>query len=282
MNNTLERIKQGLHSLSPSEKKVAAFILNDPACILTMPIAELSAKSHASEATIIRMCRALQFKGYHDLKLGISASLSSHQAEGKTYYADMPADQGMDQIVDYVSYTAMQSIKSTISLVDRQQMEAVVELLLSARRIAVLGVGASGIVALDFEQKCKRIDTWCEALTDSHTQLMTAVHLTEKDVMLAISYSGETKEIVEAVQVAKQRGVSVISLTRYGSNKVRSLADIALYASPTEHSIRSGATVSRISQLTVIDILFMGMVSKNPDSSVERLNRTREVIRNRK
>ncbi|MDW0108876.1 MurR/RpiR family transcriptional regulator [Sporosarcina aquimarina] len=282
MNNTLERIKQGLHSLSPSEKKVAAYILHDPECILTMPIAELSKKSTTSEATIIRMCRTLQFKGYHELKLGMAAALNNQTAEGEIYYADIPADQGLNQIVDYVSYSTMQSIKSTISLVDIKDMEAAVQTILSSKRIAVAGVGASAIVAMDFEQKCKRINKWCEAVTDSHTQLMTAVHLTEEDVMLAISYSGETKEIVEAVQIAKENRVPIISLTRYGNNKVQSLADINLYASPTEHSIRSAATVSRISQLSVIDILFTGMISIDMAKSVELLNVTREVIKHRK
>ena len=281
MNNTLERIKQGLHSLSPSEKKSATYILSDPECILTMPIAELSRKSNTSEATIIRMCRALQFKGYHELKLGIAAALSNHQTEGEIYYADIPDDQGLDQIVDYVSYSTMQSLKSTISLVNTQDMEAAIQTILSSKRIAVAGVGASAIVAMDFEQKCKRINKWCEALTDSHTQLMTAVHLTEEDVMLAISYSGETKEIVEAVQIARANNVPIISLTRYGNNSVQSLADIKLYASPTEHSIRSAATVSRISQLSVIDILFTGMISSDMAKSVELLNITREAIKNR-
>ncbi|GKV70586.1 putative HTH-type transcriptional regulator [Sporosarcina sp. NCCP-2716] len=282
MNNTLERIKQGLYSLSPSEKKVAAYILDDPERVLSMPIAELSMNANISEATIIRMCRALQFKGYHDLKLGISAALNNHLEEGKVFYAEMSANKELSHIVDYVYHNTMQSIKSTISLVDLPAMEAAIKLILSSNRIAVLGVGASAIVAMDFEQKCKRINRWCEALTDSHTQLTTAVHLTESDVILAISYSGETKEIVEAMQVAKKRNVPIISLTRYGNNKVQGLADIKLYASPTEHSIRSGATASRISQLSVVDIIFMGMISNDWDNSVESLNSTREVIKSRK
>ena len=175
----------------------------------------------------------------------------------------------------------MYSINSTLAILNPESIEKAITLLDRARRIIVIGVGASGIVACDFEQKLKRINKWCEAVTDSHFMLTAAVHLQENDVVLAVSYSGETKEIINALKIACANGAAVISLTGYSANTVQKMADINLFVSVSEQSIRSGATASRIAQLNVIDILFTGLASLNYEQSVDYLEKTRKVIQDR-
>ncbi|MBP1948049.1 DNA-binding MurR/RpiR family transcriptional regulator [Virgibacillus litoralis] len=276
----MERIRQGLSTLRPSEQKVANYIINNSKAILDMPIAQLAKNTNTSEATIIRMCRSLHIKGFRELKLSISASANQ---DGITTdrYEDIAADANLSQIIKFISHNNYRSIESTLALIDEDSMEKAIDKLDYARKIVVIGVGASAIVAFDFEQKCKRINKWCEALTDSHTQLTSAVHLNDRDVVLAISYSGETKEIIDTVKIAKKNNANIISLTGYSSNTVQNLANVNLYASPLEKSIRSGATASRIAQLNIVDILFTGLASLNFEQSVDFLDKTREVIQNR-
>lgn len=280
MFNGMERIKQGISTLRPSEQKVANYIIDNTKAILDMPIAQLAKNTKTSEATIIRMCRSLHIKGFRELKLSISASANQ---DGITTdrYEDIAADASLSQIIKFISHNNYRSIESTLSLIDENCMEKAISLLDHARKIVVIGVGASAIVAFDFEQKCKRINKWCEALTDSHTQLTSAVHLDDRDVVLAISYSGETIEIIDTVKIAKRNKANIISLTGYSSNTVQNLANVNLYASPLEKSIRSGATASRIAQLNIVDILFTGLASLNFEQSVDFLDKTREVIQNR-
>ncbi|SDQ23406.1 transcriptional regulator, RpiR family [Virgibacillus subterraneus] len=280
MFNGMERIKQGLSTLRPSEQKVANYIINNSKAILDMPIAQLAKNTKTSEATIIRMCRSLHIKGFRELKLSISASANQ---DGITTdrYEDIAADANLSQIIKFISHNNYRSIESTLALIDEDIMDKAIDKLDHARKIVVIGVGASAIVAFDFEQKCKRINKWCEALTDSHTQLTSAVHLDDRDVVLAISYSGETKEIIDTVKIAKKNNANIISLTGYSSNTVQKLANVNLYASPLEKSIRSGATASRIAQLNIVDILFTGLASLNFEQSVDFLDKTREVIQNR-
>ncbi|MCP3027903.1 MurR/RpiR family transcriptional regulator [Halobacillus sp. A5] len=280
MSNTLEQLRQCYQDLRRAEQKVAEYILENPFKVLGMPIAKLSEETATSEATIIRMCRSLSLKGYTELKLNISASLNGDK-EYKDRYEDISADANLTDIIQLVSNNNMRSIKLTHSLIDEDQMEKAVFALNGARRIAVIGVGASAIVALDFEQKCKRINKWCEAFTDGHSQLTSAVHLTENDVVLAISYSGKTKEIVDTMKVVKERKAQTISITGYGKNVVQKLADVNLYASPIEKNIRSGATASRIAQLNIIDVLFTALASINFEESVRMLDETRAVLRKR-
>lgn len=280
MINAMERIRQGIDTLSPSERRVAKYIIDNVKSILNMPISELAKNTDTSEATIIRMCRSLQFKGIRDLKLSLSASMNQ-EVIGIDRYTDIPINANMTQIIQHVSYNNFQSIKGTMALIDEVNMKKSVELLNNANTISVIGVGASALVALDFEQKCKRINKKCEALTDSHAQLTSAVHLTSKDMILAISYSGETKEIIDTVKIAKKNDVDIISLTSYGDNTVKRLSTISLSVTPIEKVIRSGATSSRIAQLNIVDILFTGLISVNLETSVEKLDKTAEVIKSR-
>ncbi|MFZ3577652.1 MurR/RpiR family transcriptional regulator [Virgibacillus sp. DJP39] len=280
MFNGMERVRQGSSTLRPSEKKVAQYIIENPKEILSMPIARLASITSVSEATIIRMCRSLQIKGFRELKLSISASINE-DIVANDRYEDISAGASLAEIIKFVSNNNCRSIKSTLPLIDENEFSNAIKLLDSARKIIVIGVGASAIVALDFEQKCRRINKWCEALTDSHTQLTSAVHLDSKDVVVAISYSGKTKEIIDTVNIAKQKQASIISLTGYGFNTVQKLSNINLYASPLENSIRSAATASRIAQLNIIDILFTGLASLNFEQSVDFLDKTRDVIQSR-
>lgn len=277
MKNGLERIRQGLSILKPSEKRVSEYILNNPKEILHMPIAQLSIKTNTSEATIIRMCRSLHFKGYSDLKLSIAATLSQkHIIEHK--YQDISADTSLTETIQQIASNNIYSIKNTLTVNEEEVIESSIKMLNQGRRIAIIGVGASGIVALDFEQKLKRINKWCEALTDSHSQLVAVTNLNEDDILFAISYSGETKEILNTVQIAKENNIPVISLTEFSNNSLQKLSTINLFVSSTEKLIRSAATASRISQLTMIDILFTGLASIHFNESVTYLDKTRKVI----
>ncbi|URM34767.1 MULTISPECIES: MurR/RpiR family transcriptional regulator [Bacillaceae] len=280
MQKGLDRIRQGIGILNPSEKKVAEFILKNPQKILDMPIATLSKKTNTSEATIIRMCRSLHFKGFRELKISISAYISQEDQKGNKYQ-DISEGASLTEIIKSISNNNMYSINSTLAILNPKSIEEAITILDRAKRIIVIGVGASGIVACDFEQKLKRINKWCEAVTDSHYMLTTSVHLQEDDVVLAVSYSGETKEIIDALKIACANGAAVISLTGYSTNTVQKMADINLFVSISEQSIRSGATASRIAQLNVIDILFTGLASLNYEQSVDYLEKTRKVIQDR-
>ncbi|HWL26593.1 MAG TPA: MurR/RpiR family transcriptional regulator [Ureibacillus sp.] len=279
MENGLERIKHGISMLKPAEKRVSEYILNNPKEILHMPIAELSAKTDTSEATIIRMCRSLHFKGYRDLKLSVAASIPlDKQDEPEHKYQDLSVGASLVETIQSIAYNNIFSIKNTLAVLNEKDVIKAIQVLDQARRIAIIGMGASAIVGMDFEQKLKRINKQCEVLIDSHSQLIAATNLTHQDVILAISYSGETKEIIQTVNIAKEKNAKIISLTEYKQNTLQKLSDINLYVSSTEKLIRSAATASRISQLTIIDILFTGLASLHFDESVHYLDQTRAVI----
>ncbi len=277
MKNALERIRQGFSILKPSEKRVSEFILDNPIAIINMSIAELASKTNTSEASIIRMCKALNFNGFKDLKLSVAASIPQDKpVEHK--YQDISKSSSLSTTIQNIAFNNIYSIKNTLAVINENDLQQSIHALDRARKITIIGLGASAIVAMDFEQKLKRINKWCEALVDTHSQLVSATNLNENDVVFAISYSGETKEILNTVNIAKGNNAKIISLTEFKTNTLQKLSTINLFVSSTENLIRSSATASRISQLTIIDILFTGLASLHFDESVRYLDKTRDVI----
>ncbi|WP_051529925.1 MurR/RpiR family transcriptional regulator [Anoxybacteroides tepidamans] len=271
-------IQESLDSLKPSERKAAEYILKHPDEVVKLSIQKLSQRTNVSEATIIRLSRTINCKGFQELKLRIAGDLANRNEQNQSYQ-EVPINGSVDSVITSVSNNNIQSIQDTLSVLSKDEVEKAIRTLSKARKIAVYGIGASALIAQDFKQKLTRINRWCETGFDYDTQGMISANLTKDDVAFGISYSGQTEDIIRSLTLAKENGATIISLTKFGSNPVSELADISLYTSSLEKSIRSGAMSSRIAQLNVIDILYVGMMSQNYDESIAALERTREAVK---
>lgn len=276
MNGGLVRLKEVLAELNPSERKVAEYILLHPQQMIELSIAQLAENSGSSQAAIVRLCKSMGIKGYQDLKIKVAGDLQDDVAQG---YQEIRSNDSIEMIIQNVSNNNMQSIRDTVKILDVDLVGAAVNALDQAQRIHFYGLGASNLIALDAQQKFLRINKTAIAFADPHVQLTSSVTLTKNDVAVGISYSGETKHVIAFLRTAKQRGATTISITRYGHTTLSSHADIPLFISSREQEIRSGAMASRITQLNVIDILYLGVASRNYEQSVHYLDESRKVIR---
>ncbi|MGA4519093.1 MurR/RpiR family transcriptional regulator [Solibacillus silvestris] len=277
MENSIERIRSGMELLKPAERNVALYILNHLEDVIRMPIAVLAEKAKTSEATIVRMCRALNFSGFKDLKLSIATAPTLEIQNNHNF--ELEKDSTILQMIQTIEMHNIDAIQRTLMINGERELEKIIHQINNARKIIFIGIGASAIVAQDFEHKLKRINKNCETIFDSHGQLIAAAHATREDVVFAISYSGETKEVINALTVAKENQATIITMTQNKRNTIQSFADSALYVVSNEADIRSSATASRIAQLTLIDILYTGIATLNYDKSIVALNRTLEVIK---
>ncbi|MFC4620300.1 MurR/RpiR family transcriptional regulator [Camelliibacillus cellulosilyticus] len=274
MNGGLVSIKTALNQLKPSEFKAAKYILDHPEEVVQLSIQRLARLSGVSEATIIRLTKSLNMKGFQELKLRIAGDLHDKTES----YQEIKMDDSAEAIVKAVSYNNKQSIEDTVSVLSISQVNRAVAALSAAKKIDFYGTGASSLIAMDAVQKFTRINCWCESFFDFHSMLTSAVNLGEKDVAFGISYSGQTEEIIQSLLLAKEQGATIISLTKFGNSPVSDLADIRLFTSSTEQSIRSGAMASRIAQLNVIDILFIMFASQNHQKVIPLLEKTRIAV----
>ncbi|TCP30977.1 RpiR family transcriptional regulator [Scopulibacillus darangshiensis] len=281
MAGCLLKIKEELHHLSESERKVAHYILNNTEEAVHLPIGELALKCHASKTAITRMCQRLNYKGFRDFRIDLASDFASQEQQEHKYTDIKPGDT-LNTIIKNVCYNNIKSIDDTQRVLNDKDIEAAISAIHKAKKIVFYGVGASGIVAMDAQQKFLRINRTVFSYPDYHLQAITTATLSEGDVAVVISNSGETKETVDIANIAKDRKAIVISITRFGKNTLSGLSDIKLFLSSPETTIRSGAMGSLIAQLTIVDILFSGVASIEYPAIEEYLDRSREVITPRK
>lgn len=269
MTPILHALSSHLDTLPPQERKLGEYILESPAAVLHLGITELANTSGVSPSTVTRFCKTFHFKGFPDFKMKLAGELAHNPAD--TQYQDIIAGNDLQKIVEAMEANHLASITDTTRLLDMNQLAQAVKALCGAKRIDLYGVATSSVVAQDFYQKLIRIGKNCTAFADSHMQITSASSLGAGDVALAISYSGETPETIDAMRCAKDSGAVTLSLTQYGQNRLASLADIALFSSSLEEGMRRGDMASRIAQLHVIDILFTGMVSLEFEDYIPKL-----------
>jgi DNA-binding MurR/RpiR family transcriptional regulator len=276
MSNIIQAITDKLVLLHPKEQVLAQYILQHSDQVITMGIADLSAASTASTATISRFCKAFHFNGYTDFKVKLAAELAG-QPQSQSYQ-DIVAGNSLHKIISAIEANHLRSITDTTRMLDDKELQKAINAFSSAERVDLYGVATSGLVALDFYQKLVRIGIRANCFSDPHMQITSASNLLPQDVAFGISYSGETPETIAALNAAKDRGAITVSLTKYGTNTLSKHADIKLFTSTLEAGIRRGDMASRIAQLHVVDILFTALISSNFSQYVPQLELSYQMI----
>lgn len=273
----LNAIEERLPSLHPKERELADFLLSRPQEAVQMTISELAQEAGSSTATVSRFCRTFHFQGFSDFKMKLAAELATQPAAAQ--YQDIVAGNPLQEIVAAITSNHLRSLTDTTNLLDLHQLRAAISALHAASRIDLYGVATSGMVAADFFHKLIRIGKAAAVFSDHHLQLTSAASLTERDVAVGISYSGETLEIIDALRCAAERGATTISITKFGHTTLAAGASIRLFTSSSEAGMRRGDMASRMAQLHVVDILFTGLVSEHFDEYVPRLERSFQTVR---
>lgn len=285
MDNILLKIRESYSNFNLLDQKIASYILEHQSNTIQLSIKEIAEHCDTSQAAIVRFCKLLGLAGFKELKHQLTTDVLNSRTEKPEHitFSDITSNKGIRSTAENIVANNTRSIVETQKLLDYDVLEQTVNLIAAAPRIDFYGVGASGLVALDAQQKFIRIGKICNAHSDAHVQIIMAANLSPGDVAVAISYSGNTKDVLEAVTAAKQSGAYVIAITRYGpGNPLASQADMTLYTASPELSYRSGSTSSRIAQLTMIDILFIGMASLSPNLYNSKLEKTYNLASKKK
>ena len=265
MTNIEIRTRDIFDSLTPVEQKVAAFFLNDVNSVFHMPIARLAEVSGASQVAWVRFSKSLGFYGLKDLKKElfsqINRAMDTQQTSEEPLYADISGNNTVAQMAETVCAGGIQAIEETLHLADEKVLERVAEKMIKADSIKLFGVGASALVAEDLYNKLLRIGKNAVFCRDNHIQLTYAANLTNRDVGLFFSYSGNTREVVETLDIAKSRGATIVTVTKFGKSPMVLKSDFALFTASPEVYRRSGAMSSRIAQLIVVDMLYTIMAN---------------------
>ncbi|MDO4690889.1 MAG: MurR/RpiR family transcriptional regulator [Fusobacterium sp.] len=265
--STLLKIKILKKEMTNIEKKIANYILNNINELKNLNTYEIAQNCDVSQASIVRFSKKLGFSGFPNFKISLVQDLGKINLENEISVLDDEIDSkdSFSTICKKIAAKNINAVQNTISILDTKEIEKAINMIEKAKKIMIIGVGFSGIVAKDFSFKLTEIGKNVIFETDQHMQLSYLTTFTKKDIVFAISYSGQTKEVYSLVKEAKARNIPIISLTTLAPNLIRDLADVKLNTVDLGEHYRGSSLSPRISQFTIIDSIYVSLVIKNKD-----------------
>ncbi len=270
------RIGSLYDSLKPAEKKVADFILKNASQVIRFSITRVAEEAGVSEATVVKFCQRLGYSGYQELK--ITLAQNRNEAEVEEIYDEIGQEDDSRTIINKIFQLYEGSFADTKKLFTGADLEKCAQLIKKARRIYFFGYGASGIVALDAEQKFNRINFFSRALVESHSQQTTAALLGPQDLVVAFSHSGRTRDLIKSLEIVRDNGTPIIAITSNLRTPVAEMADEVILFASRETPFRGSAMTSRMAQLAAVDILFLAVATSDFEKTTSSLHKTRVVM----
>jgi len=274
MNNVLSSIRNSLTQLKRAEKRVAQCVLMDPHQVIRYTITELADKADTSEPTVVRFCRKMGLQGYMDLRLSLARDLPSAQ-----YIHEAVAEQDSPvQVMEKIFSANQEALGNTLNKIDINAFDQAVNILTHARRIEFYGSGGSGSVARDAHHKFFRLGVPCIAYEDSHMQVMSAALLASDCVVIAISATGSSRDVIDSIQIAKKSGAQTIGITGREKSPLGRICDHNLSVYSKETAIWLAPMSTRIAQLVLLDALFVSVANKKLKGIRENLGKVKQSL----
>ena len=277
--NVLNTISSLYHSLTKSEKKIADTILRSPDLVSQCPLSEIAKHLEVGEATLVRFCRTIGFKGFSDFKLELSIELATKDNNDDTVLETeiMPSDDSLT-IAQKLQAAVSNVMEETVNLLDLKQLEQVVKAIKKARRIFLFGVGSSGVTAEDAKNKLMRIGFQVDATGNNHFMYMQAALLTPSDVAIGLSHSGYSAETAHTLKIAKQNGATTVALTHSLRSPVTEYADYVLVNGNKQGKLQGDSIGTKIAQLFVLDLIYALLVQGEEELAVQTKQKNLNVI----
>jgi len=277
LNKTSLKIQILYNEMGKAEKKIADWILQNPGSLIPLSISELAEQCGCGEATIVRFARRLGFGGYQELKISLA-----REENKQTISGTITKEDDCYAVFEKVCNDIYCSLERTKKVLDKDNISKAAEKIKDAKSVMIFGLGNSAAIAMDAGHKFLRAGCRAVAYSDNHMQAIAATHLTVEDVVIGISHSGSSKDIVEAMKIAKQRGAVTICITNYGKSPIVKQSDIVLNTAADETKYSILALNSRIAQLAIIDSLYFYMVYQKDEEAMKAIESTERALLTKK
>jgi DNA-binding MurR/RpiR family transcriptional regulator len=281
--DTVQRLLHASRVGDATTARLATWLLDARNQIVDLPISRFAQETGVTETTIVRFCKGIGYSGYRELRLalvqsvGIAKGLQLGAGEQKT---PETGDGSLLSLARKVVEIDTEVLIRTPQLLDEQSLERAIDALLRATGVYLVGFGSSSPIALDLYQRLLRLGVRANVCSDPHILTVITISLDLSAVVFGITYSGQSRDLVDALKAAKERKATTIVLTSNGGATAARLADILLISAVQPESAVRETVATRISQLAIVDVLCTALALKQrKDSATELDALEKEIIR---
>lgn len=278
-------LANAVEELPGGPAKVGRHILADPAAVVPMTIADLAAASSTSDPSVVRLARALGCGGYRELRALVAQAVGAggRRAGGTAAFpGDIEPEDSPEVVVQKLAAAEIRAIEDTRQMLDDDALGKVAGDIVRARRILIMGLGASGLVAEDLGSKLERIGLPAVAATETHRALTLASLMGQGDLVILISASGHTLDVLEVFDAAREAGCTIAAVTNRPSSPLRDADAVLISAAARESGMRPGAITSRTGQMFVVDALFVLVFQRMEEAATEAMTTSHDLLKKKR
>ena len=262
--SVINQICASMDSFFDTEKKIGDYIVRNPKKVVDMTVGELAKECGVSEASVSRFCKRIELKGFHHLKISLARELVDAKDDGEIS-GHISVDD-MEGSLRGIRSNKMEELRQTVAMIDREELKKILDVINNADTVLMAAVGNTIPVAMDGAYKLNQIGIRAMSTPIWETELGYSYNLTDKDVVVAISNSGESTGVIQILEAAKSRGAVAISITNNARSSVAELSTYHITTATREKLFLDGYCFSRVSATMVIEIIYLLLASMRKES----------------
>lgn len=284
-DNIFSTIRSKYNTLSKVQKKIADYILINKLDAVHITISELAQKCSVSEPTVIRFINKLDYSSYQKFRIDMASELSKETNKLSSQdigiydgYQNIEPFDNINTVKQKVIGSATCAINDLNNIINTDDLNEAVNIILKSENMLFYGSGGSSVIAMDAYHKFMRIGKKVSFDLNSHFSLIKSSHLGPNDVIILISHTGESREVLECADNAKKKGCTIIGITSYSNSSLAKVSDVVLFSSTYDLKYYTDALVSRLIQLVIIDMIFISVSLKMGHDSTKMIQESRDAI----
>lgn len=262
--SVINQICASMDSFFDTEKKIGDYIVRNPKKVVDMTVGELAKECGVSEASVSRFCKRIELKGFHHLKISLARELVDAKDDGEIS-GHISVDD-MEGSLRGILSNKMEELRQTVAMIDREELKKILDVINNADTVLMAAVGNTIPVAMDGAYKLNQIGIRAMSTPIWETELGYSYNLTDKDVVVAISNSGESTGVIQILEAAKSCGAVAISITNNARSSVAELSTYHITTATREKLFLDGYCFSRVSATMVIEIIYLLLASMRKES----------------
>lgn len=254
----VETITERYNEIFQAEKKAADFILKNPKIAVNFNVSELANYSGVSDATVIRLCKHLGYKGYYQMKMCLSRDIGRQQESLKPIE---PADTSMSAVFKRLAETVLASGAA----LDEKVFKRCIQLLKECSELHLVATGNTTPLCTYYGPRIERLGIRCTySIIPEH--YLNHIYLADKNsVVLAISGSGTSINVVRALELARERQLKIMAITGYRYSPISKISDYLLLSGSGNSSNLNSMQISRLNEMMVLEVLVQTLENELAD-----------------
>ena len=275
----LIRMRNKYNSLSNAARKVAAYMLEQHEEAMYLSITQLAERSGVSEGTITKFSRTMGFDSFQQMKISLALEKKATAPTNRGFTGDIRIDDSLEDICSSVFMNNVESLRDTLKIVDTKKIKMAASKILAAKKVDIYGSGASSVSALYAHLRFYRIGISSNDYSDSHKQVISASLLGKRGVALGISNSGQSFDVVNALERARESGATTICITSSDDSPIIRHSDIVLFTSSRDSANLNESLCAPQVQIALIDAIYAAVISMKPETLIKSLEKSSDAIK---